>query len=127
MNRGAVDLYLRQVKKELRCSAKQKRAFLAELETGLHELAQESSDLAMEQLTDAFGMPQKQAQDYMETLDAKEIKKAFTWKRVVLIGVIVALLIWGAVAVVALIDGHNDINGYGEEYIGSNLVATEEY
>lgn len=127
MNRGAVDLYLKQVKKELRCPAKRKRAFLAELEAGLREFAQELPDLAMEQLTDAFGTPQKQAQDFMETLDAKEIKKAFTWKKLVLICVLAVVLIWLVAVVTLWIDGHNDINGYGEEYIGSNLVATEEY
>ena len=127
MGKGAVDLYLKKVKKELRCPAKRKRAFLAELEAGLREFAQELPDLTIDQLIDAFGTPQKQAQDFMETLDAKEIKKAFTWKQVVVLGVIAALLIWLGVVVTLWIDGHNDINGYGEEYIGSNLVATEEY
>ena len=127
MGKGAVDLYLKQVKKELRCPAKQKRAFLAELETGLRELAQEKETVSMEQLTAAFGTPQKLAADFMETLDTKEVKEAFTWKKLVLIGVLAVVLIWLVAVVTLWIDGHNDINGYGEEYIGSNLVATEEY
>ena len=119
MNRGAVDLYLRQVKKELRCPAKRKRAFLAELEAGLREFAQELPDLAMEQLTDAFGTPQKQAQDFMETLDAKEIKKAFTWKKLVLICVLAVVLIWLVAVVTLWIDGHNAVNGYDVVYYGA--------
>ncbi len=124
MNKGAVDLYLKQVKKELRCLAKQKCAFLAELETGLRELAQESSDLTMDKLIAAFGTPQKQAQDFMETLDASEIKKAFTWKKLVLIGVIVALLIWGAIGVIATIDSHKSVNGY-IVYESNEIIVNE--
>lgn len=131
MIRGAVDLYLRQVKKELRCSAKQKRAFLAELETGLREFAQESSDLTIDQLTNAFGTPQKQAQDFMETLDAKEIKKAFTWKKLVLIGVLAVVLIWLVAVVTLWIDGHTQNHGRGEEYLidgdSNYVVISEEY
>ena len=131
MNRGAVDLYLRQVKKELRCSAKQKRAFLAELETGLRELAQDSSDLTIDQLTNAFGTPQQQAQDFMETLDAKEIKKAFTWKKLVLIGVLAVVLIWLVAVVTLWIDGHTQNHGRGEEYLidgdSNYVVISEEY
>ena len=129
MNRGAVDLYLKKVKKELRCSAKQKRAFLAELETGLRELAQESSDLTIDQLTNAFGTPQQQAQDFMETLDAKEIKKAFTWKQVVVLGVIAALLIWLGVAIAAIIDAHIDNHGYDitviDDSADADIIALE--
>ena len=131
MNRGAVDLYLRQVKKELRCSAKQKRAFLAELETGLRELAQEKETVSMEQLTAAFGTPQKQAQDFMETLDAKEIKRAFTWKKLVLIGVLAVVLIWLVAVVTLWIDGHINNHGRTVDFVqdeSSNyIVITEEF
>ena len=127
MDRNATDLYLKQVKKELRCSAKQKRALVQPLSQALQEFAQENGAVTIEQVTAAFGTPQKQAEDLMETLDTKEVKKAFTWKKLVLIGVLAVVLIWLVAVVTLWIDGHNDINGYGEEYIGSNLVATEEY
>jgi len=120
MHEALMRQYLRAVKKEVHCSAKRKRAFLAELEGELREFAQETPDLAMEQLTEAFGSPQQRAQDFMETLDAKEIKKAFGWKKIVLIGVIAFLLIWLIGVIIAVVDGHNAANGYDVVYYESD-------
>lgn len=127
MSRRAVDLYLKQVKKFLHCPAKQKREMLQPLSQALQEYTQENETVSMEQLMTVFGTPQSQAEELMETLTTTEIKKAFMWKRVIVIGVIVALLIWGTVAVVALIDGHTEIHGHGEESMGNNIISTEEY
>ena len=127
MTEKLIRQYLRETKKNVACSAKRKRAFLAQLEAGLRELAQETDDLTMEQLTEAFGTPQQQAQSFMETLDAKEIKKAFGWKKIVLIAVIAIVLIWLIAVVTLWIDGHNGVNGYGVEYIGDSIVYIEAY
>ena len=129
MDRNAPDLYLKQVKKELRCSARQKRALVQPLSQALQEYVQENGAVTVEQVTAAFGTPQQQAQDFMETLEASEFKKAFTLKRIVLIGVIAALVIWCAVAVAALIDGHNDIQGYSKtvisDFADEDLIVME--
>ena len=127
MDRNATDLYLKQVKKELRCSAKQKRALVQPLSQALQEFAQENSAVSIEQVTAAFGTPQAQAEDLMETLETAEIKKAFTWKHIVLIGVIAALVIWLGVAAAAFIDAHINNHGTGVEYIGDSIISTEEY
>ena len=121
MTEKLIRQYLKETKKNVACSAKRKRAFLAQLEAGLRELAQETDDLTMEQLTEAFGTPQQQAQSFMETLDAKEIKKAFGWKKVVLIGVIAALLIWGVVMVTVLIDSYVASHGYSKVVISDTM------
>ena len=129
MNDKTIRQYLGAVKKDVRCSAKRKRVFLTELEAELREFAQEMPDLTMEQLTDAFGTPQKQAQDFMETLDAKEIKKAFSWKHMILIAVVAVVVVW-LIAVVAMwFDGHKQVNGYGKEYYvdeNSNRIEITE-
>ena len=118
MTEKLIRQYLKETKKNVACSAKRKRAFVAQLEAGLRELAQETDDLTAEQLTEAFGTPQQQAQSFMETLDAKEVKKAFGWKKIVLIAAITMIMIWLIAVVTLWIDGHNGINGYGvEEYI----------
>lgn len=127
MGEKAIRQYLWAAKKEVRCSTKRKRAFLTELETGLRELAQETPDLTMAYLTDAFGTPQQQAQDFMETLNVSEIKRAFTWKKAVVIGLIAALLIWVIAVVTLWIDGHAQNHGHGEEYLGNSIVSIEEY
>ena len=112
MTEKLIRQYLKETKKGVACSAKRKRAFLAQLEAGLRELAQETDDLTMEQLTEAFGTPQQQAQSFMETLDAKEVKKAFGWKKVVLVAVIAMILIWLVAVVTLWIAGHHNLNGH---------------
>jgi len=127
MTEKLIRQYLKETKKNVACSAKRKRAFLAQLEAGLRELAQETDDLTAEQLTEAFGTPQQQAQSFMETLDAKEVKKAFGWKKIVLIAAITMIMIWLIAVVTLWIDGHNGIHGHGIEYIGDSIVYIEEY
>ena len=129
MTEKLIRQYLKETKKNVACSAKRKRAFLAQLEAGLRELAQETDDLTAEQLTEAFGTPQQQAQSFMETLDAKEVKKAFGWKKVVLVAVIAIVLIWLIAVVTLWIDGHTQNHGRGEEYLidgNSNYVVISE-
>ena len=129
MTEKLIRQYLKETKKNVACSAKRKRAFLAQLEAGLRELAQETDDLTAEQLTEAFGTPQQQAQSFMETLDAKEVKKAFGWKKIVLVAVIAIVLIWLIAVVTLWIDGHTQNHGRGEEYLidgNSNYVVISE-
>ena len=124
MTEKLIRQYLRETKKSVACSAKRKRAFLAQLEAGLRELAQETDNLTPEQLTKTFGTPQQQAQSFMETLDANEVKKAFGWKKIVLVAAVAMIMIWLIGIVIVVIDGHRSANGYSveEEY----EVATDE-
>lgn len=119
--------YIKKVEQHLPGKKAQKKAYLKKLSADIAERLEEEPSLDSAALALAFGSPEELAADFKETLDAKEIKKAFTWKKLVLIGVLAVVLIWLVAVVTLWIDGHNDINGYGEEYIGSNLVATEEY
>ena len=116
--------YLKAVKKNLRCSEKHRRTFLAELERSLTDYLAESPEADEATLCAAFGTPETVAADYLSTLDAKEIKKAFGWKRIVLIGVIIALLMWGIGVAVAVIDAHNnESKSYYLEYIGDEEIT----
>ncbi|MBQ7597502.1 MAG: hypothetical protein IJU56_02870 [Clostridia bacterium] len=132
MGNEAKKRYLSAVKKNLRCSEKQKKSFLAELEASLNAFLSETPDATEARLGEMFGAPEKVAEDFLTTLDAKDIKKAFGWKKIVLIGVIIALLIWGAGVTIALIDSHVDAHGYGVESIGNDntgykIVTMEEF
>jgi len=124
--------YLKAVKKNLRCSEKHRRTFLAELERSLNDYLAESPEADEATLCAAFGTPETVAADYLSTLDAKEIKKAFGWKKIILIGVIIALLIWGVGVTIAVIDAHKKGNGYGKTYLidektNTSILIAEEF
>ena len=132
MGNEAKKRYLNAVKKNLRCSEKHRRTFLAELERSLNDYLAESPEADEATLCAAFGTPETVAEDYLSTLDAKDVKKAFSWKRIVLIGVIIALLMWGVGVTIALIDSHVDAHGFGVESIGNDntgykIVTMEEF
>ena len=131
MNKKVVDQYLGAVKKNLHCSAKKKREFLSDLEQGLHDFSQETPNLTMEALIEAFGTPEAQANEFMNTLDSTDIKKAFTWKKILLIAVIVIVAVYIIGITILFIDGHIDNHGRGVEYIGDDdsgyEIVTEEY
>ena len=129
MTQAGLD-YIKSVKRRLVGNKRQKKAYLNKLTADVADRLEEEPALDETALADIFGKPEELAQDFMETLDAKEIKKAFTWKQVVVLGVIAALLIWLGVAIAAIIDAHIDNHGYSVEYMGddsSTTVITVEY
>ena len=129
MTQAGLD-YIKSVKRRLVGNKRQKKAYLNKLTADVADRLEEEPALDETALADIFGKPEELAQDFMETLDAKEIKKAFTWKKVVLIGVIAALLIWLIAVVTLWIDGHIGNRGYSVEYMGddsSTTVITVEY
>ena len=117
--------YIKKVEQHLPGKKAQKKTYLKKLSADVAERLEEEPSLDSAALALAFGSPEELAADFMETLDAKEIKKAFTWKQVVLIGVIVALLIWLSVAMVSLIDAHKQSQGRLFEYYGEELQHIE--
>ena len=131
MGNEAKKCYMAAVKKNLRCSGRQRKAFLAELNASLTAYLSESPEADEAQLCAAFGAPESVAEDFLSTLDAKDIKKAFGWKRIVLIGVITVLLLWGIGVAVAVIDAHSNKPSRGETYLvdeyTSVLVDEELY
>lgn len=124
MGNEAKKRYLSAVKKNLRCSSRQKKSFLAELEASLNAYLSETPEATEARLGEMFGAPEKVAEDFLTTLDAKDIKKAFGWKKIVLIGVIIALLMWGVGVTIAVIDAHNnESKSYYLEYIGDEEIT----
>ena len=126
MTQMGVD-YVKSVERQLAGSRKQKKDYLKKLTADVAERLEEAPELDTAALASAFGSPEELAQDFMETLETAEIKKAFTWKHIVLIGVIAALVIWLGVAAAAFIDAHINNHGTGVEYIGDSIISTEEY
>lgn len=119
--------YIKNVEQQLPGKKAQKKAYLKKLSSDVAERLEEEPSLDSAALALAFGSPEELAADFMETLDAKEIKKAFTWKKLVLIGVLAVVLIWLIAVVTLWIDGHTGNHGHGVEYIGNNIVSIEEY
>lgn len=111
MTQAGLD-YLKAVEQQLSGKKAQKKAYLKKLAADVAERLEEEPELDSAALALAFGSPEELAAEFMGTLDVKDVKKAFGWKKIVLIGVIIALLIWGAIGIIAVVDSHKSVNGY---------------
>lgn len=111
MTQAGLD-YLKAVEQQLSGKKAQKKAYLKKLAADVAERLEEEPGLDSAALASAFGSPEELAAEFMGTLDVKDVKKAFGWKKIVLIGVIIALLIWGVIGIIAVVDSHKSVNGY---------------
>ena len=111
MTQAGLD-YLKAVEQQLSGKKAQKKAYLKKLAADVAERLEEEPELDSAALASAFGLPEELAAEFMGTLDVKDVKKAFNWKKIVLIGVIVALLIWFIVVIASLINGFINGSGY---------------
>ena len=117
MNNALTNKYLSSVKKNLSCSSKKKSEFLSALKKGLDDFLPENPESTYEDIVKAFGMPEKQANEFMDSLDSETIKKAFSWKKAIAIGIIIVLIIWGIVAGFSIVDTYTTNRGYSVDYI----------
>ena len=111
MTKAGLD-YLKEVDQQLSGKRAQRKAYIKKLSADVAERLEEEPALDSAALANAFGSPEELASEFMETLNAKDVKKAFGWKKIVLIGVITALLIWGVIGIIAVVDSHKSVNGY---------------
>ena len=111
MTQAGLD-YLKAVEQQLSGKKAQKKAYLKKLAADVAERLEEEPELDSAALASTFGSPEELAAEFMGTLDVKDVKMAFGWKKIVLIGVIIALLIWGAIGIIAVVDSHKSVNGY---------------
>lgn len=94
-----VNKYILDVNRHLICSAKTKKNFTAHLKDSISAFVNESPDCTMEDIIQFSGPPETLAQDFMETLDEKEIRQGRRNRRIqkivgiLLIVCIIAILI----------------------------------
>lgn len=128
MTQAGLD-YLKAVEQQLSGKKAQKKAYLKKLAADVAERLEEEPELDSAALALAFGSPEELAAEFMGTLNVKDVKKAFGWKKIVLIGVLAVVLIWLIAVVTLWIDGHTQNHGRGEEYLidgNSNYVVISE-
>jgi len=128
MTQAGLD-YLKAVEQQLSGKKAQKKAYLKKLAADVAERLEEEPELDSAALASAFGSPEELAAEFMGTLDVKDVKKAFGWKKIVLIAVIAIVLIWLIAVVTLWFDAHKQVNGYGKEYYvdeNSNRIEITE-
>ncbi len=106
------DGYLREIKSLMVCDDGTKKKFLKDLKRDVYDYTIEENADSIEMIIEHFGTPEEIAKSFFESADIKKIKRKMNFRRVILVGVLAALLIWIVYATVTVIDAHWSYNGY---------------
>lgn len=107
--------YLKDVSSLLLCDKKEKRAILNELKSDAEEYASDREEVTRTELENILGSPENIAGSASVNADTAYLKKRLAIKRVILIALLAALVIWAIFTIISLIDVHTEAHGYFEE------------
>ncbi|MEZ3420994.1 MAG: hypothetical protein K1V95_03640 [Eubacterium sp.] len=116
-----INRYLKEIKSNIICDFKTKRKYICDLKTSIYDFAEENHVNDFKQVYQQFGPPREIAKTFFEQADIKKIKKRMDFTRILLIGVIIALVMWAGVLIYAVIDANITNPGYYEEWIGDSI------
>lgn len=123
-----IDRYVRAVSSWLPCSRRMKKPMLDNLRGRIEEFVADGGEPAA--LEAHFGLPQQVAAAYVDDMPTAELLSELHIRRrivrIIAIGVIAALAIYGAVLLWQLYDIHQSLNGWNETYVTDVHRWTEE-
>lgn len=100
----AVNKYIKEVKSYLICDFKTQRKFTGDLKSRIHEHMDNGVINSADDIYKQIGDPQEIVKGFFENADTRKIKRRMNFTRVLMIGVIVFLLIWGTGIALEVID-----------------------
>lgn len=107
-----IDEYIAEIKKNLICSSSQKNAIICDLQESVINFVEENDIDDIHKVYDQFGTPEEIANQSISDTEPQKIKKNYKHHRVIIIGVVVAVLIIAIVIIWAALDGHKAVDGY---------------
>lgn len=113
-----IKIYLDDIGKYLVCTKKQKKMILEDIETSVRDYVENANVNDISEVVSRFGSPEDIAKSYLaEFVKPADVRKAINKKKVLVAGVVIALVIWLIVGIIALIDGHK----YDTLYVESQI------
>lgn len=108
-----IKIYLHAIDNNLVCPKKQKKVILEDIEASIRDYIENENITDISQLYSHFGSAEEIAKNYLaDFVNPADIKKAINKKKVLVIGVIVALIIYVLALIIVIVDGHISVNGY---------------
>lgn len=107
-----IDEYIAEIKKNLICSSSQKNTIITDLRNSIVNFVEENDIDDINKVYAQFGAPEEIANQSISDTEPQKIKKNYKHHRVIIIGVVVAVLIITIVIIWAALDGHKAVDGY---------------
>lgn len=118
-----IKIYLHAIDNNLVCPKKQKKTILEDIEASIRDYIENENITDISQLYSHFGSAEEIAKTYLaDFVDPSDIKKAINKKKVLITGVIVALIIYVLALIIVIIDGHFSVNGYMVESLPKEIL-----
>lgn len=119
-----IDEYIAEIKKNLICSSSQKNTIINDLRNSIVNFVEENDIDDINKVYAQFGVPEEIANQSISDTEPQKIKKNYKHHRVIIIGVVVAVLIITIVIIWAALDGHKAVDGYFVEGIDTLSEVT---
>lgn len=119
-----IDEYFAEIKRNLICSPSQKNTIINDLRESVVNYVEENNIDDIKKVYAQFGTPQDIADQSISDTEPQKIKKTYNHHRVIVIGVVVAVLIVAIVIIWAALDGHKSTNGYFVETLETTSETT---
>ena len=118
-----IEKYLSEIRNNLVCSGKLKKDIIEEIESSIYDYAECKGIKDISEVYIHFGTPEEMARTYLSQVDPKKIKKAVNVRKVVVLGVLFALIMLLVFYVAIFIDAHKAHSLIVEdEIINMNIV-----
>lgn len=118
------DEYIAEIRKNLICSSSQKNAIICDLQKSVINFVEENDIDDINKVYAQFGTPEEIANQSISDTEPQKIKKNYKHHRVIIIGVVVAVLIIAIVIIWAALDGHKSTDGYFVDTFNTTSEAT---
>lgn len=107
-----IDEYIAEIKKNLICSSSQKNTIINDLRESIVNFVEENDIDDINKVYAQFGTPEEIANQSISDTEPQKIKKNYKHHRVIIIGVVFAVLIIAIVIIWAALDGHKAVDGH---------------
>lgn len=113
--------YKKHVKALLICDSKTAKSYLSDLENGIADFVENSGATSIEEVITRFGEPEVVARAFFESADIRKIKRRMNIKRMLLVGVLLAVVIWAVAVSYLSIEAHLSMPGYFVETVSGEV------
>ncbi len=117
-----LDLYYDEINKALICDAKVKKNFMLDLKENIKDFIEENPGASVDDVIARFGSPAIISETFFENLNPKHVKKEINGKRVLVIGVAIAITLLLLYLAISFIDVHLNATGYLVEHSASQVA-----
>lgn len=118
--------YISDVSSRLLCSKKKKKEIIEDIRGAVLDFTEANGTEDIKEVYEHFGTPEELAKAHLSELDPAQIKKKVNIRRVVIVAIAVALLLYIAIITLAFIDSKNSTSGDTIYYSAEEMTQIKD-